>query len=529
MKRDAVPTAAVIGAGFGGLALALRLQAAGIATTLVEARDKPGGRAYVYEEQGFVFDAGPTVITDPGALEELFTLAGRRLADRVRLLPVAPMYRLYWDDGDRFDYVNDQAALEAQIATRSPADVEGYRRFLAYSREVFRTGYQALGATPFLSWRDMAQAAPQLLRLGGWRKLHDTVAGFLQDERLREAFSFQALLVGGNPYTTSAIYTLIHALEREWGVWFPRGGTGALVRAMAELFQEIGGTLLLNTACDAILTEADRVVGLRLGDGRVLPFDAVASNADVVHTYGHLLRAHPRGREEAQRLSQKRFSMSTFVAHFGLEGPPPPDLAHHTVCFGPRYRAQITEVFDSPTRSLPKDCSMYLHAPSVSDPSMAPPGHSSYYVLAPVPHLGHAPVDWRAEGPRLRERLFDRLEAQLLPGLRERLVCSRLFTPQDFSEQLKAHHGSAFSLEPVLTQSAWFRPHNRDARLGNLYLVGAGTHPGAGVPGVLASAKGTASLMTEAVGAGSLLVPEADGVGRAAGFANSAGVAGVGR
>jgi phytoene desaturase len=505
MKRDAVPTAAVIGAGFGGLALALRLQAAGIATTLVEARDKPGGRAYAYEDQGFVFDAGPTVITDPASLDELFTLAGRRMADRVTLLPIEPMYRLCWDDGDRFDYVNDQAALEAQIAARCPADVEGYRRLLAYTREVFRTGYLELSAAPFLSWRDMAQVAPRLLRLGGWRTLHDAVAAHLQDERLRQAFSFQALLVGGNPFTTSAIYTLIHALEREWGVWFARGGTGALVRAMATLFEEIGGRLMLNAPCDAILTEADRVVGLRLADGRTLPFDAVASNADVMHTYGHLLRAHPRGQAEAQRLGRKRFSMSLFVAHFGLEGPPPPGLAHHTVCFGPRYRALIGEIFGANRGLLPEDFSLYLHAPSVSDDSLAPPGHSSYYVLAPVPHLAHAPIDWRAEAPLYRDRIFAQLEATQLPGLRDRLVCSRVFTPLDFREQLNAHLGSAFSLLPVLSQSAWFRPHNRDDRLAGLYLVGAGTHPGAGVPGVLASAKGTAALMTEALGAGSTL------------------------
>lgn len=491
---NASNTAIVVGAGFGGLALAIRLQASGIQTTLLEKRDKPGGRAYVYEDEGYVFDAGPTVITDPSAIEELFAIAGKRMRDYVEMLPVAPFYRLCWEDGSHFDYANDQDALDRQIHARNPADVAGYQRFLDYSKAVFAEGYLKLGAVPFLSFRDMMAAGPQLARLQAWKSVYALVSRFIQDEQLRQAFSFHSLLVGGNPFATSSIYTLIHALEREWGVWFPRGGTGALVRGLVRLFEDLGGRIELNAPVARIETLDGRVNGVRLEDGRRFAADAVASNADVVHTYAALLGEHPRGAAEASALSRKRFSNSLFVLYFGLDHHHD-QLRHHTVCFGPRYRGLIDEIFKG--RSLAEDFSLYLHAPCVTDPSLAPPGCGSHYVLAPVPHLGNAPIDWEVEGPRYRERIFDYLEARYMPGLRSQLVTSRIFTPLDFRDQLNAHLGSAFSLEPILTQSAWFRPHNRDPVVPNLYLVGAGTHPGAGVPGVIGSAKATAGLMLE--------------------------------
>lgn len=492
---NASNTAVVVGAGFGGLALAIRLQAQGVQTTLLEKRDKPGGRAYVYEDEGFVFDAGPTVITDPSALEELFAAAGRRMADYVELLPVSPFYRLCWEDGSYFDYANDQDALDRQIHARNPADVAGYRRFLAYSQAVFAEGYLKLGAVPFLSFRDMIAAGPQLARLQAWRSVYGIVSRFIQDEHLRQAFSFHSLLVGGNPFATSSIYTLIHALERQWGVWFPRGGTGALVRGLVKLFEDLGGRIELNAPVAAIETSGARATGVRLQDGRLFKADAVASNADVVHTYAHLLGAHPRGTAQADALRKKRFSNSLFVLYFGLDHHHD-QLRHHTVCFGPRYRELIADIFGG--NALADDFSLYLHAPCITDPSLAPPGRGSHYVLAPVPHLGNAPIDWTVEGPRYRDRIFDYLEERYMPGLRSQLVTSRIFTPLDFRDELNAHLGSAFSLEPILTQSAWFRPHNRDADLTNVYLVGAGTHPGAGVPGVIGSAKATAGLMLEA-------------------------------
>jgi phytoene desaturase len=484
-------TAVVIGAGFGGIALAIRLQSAGIATTLLEKRDKPGGRAYVYEKDGFVFDGGPTVITDPSALQELWALSGHDMAEDVELLPVSPFYQLCWDDGYRFDYVNDQAELDRQIAAKSPQDVEGYRKFLAYSQDVYHEGYEKLGTVPFLNFSSMIKAAPQLMRLQSYRSVYSKVSSFIKDEQLRQAFSFHSLLVGGNPFETSSIYALIHALERSGGVWFAKGGTGSLVQGMIRHFQRLGGTVRLGTAVDSILTENGRATGVSLGQ-EVLKADMVASNGDVVHTYEHLLRNDPRGPAYAAKLRKKRHSMSLFVIYFGLKGLPQ-NMQHHMVLFGPRYRELIHEIFHKD--GLADDFSLYLHCPSVTDDSLAPPGHSAFYVLSPVPHLGTADIDWDVEGPRYRDRILDHLEKHYIPGLRQNLVTSHILTPFGFRDELNAHLGSAFSIEPILTQSAWFRPHNRDDTIPNLYIAGAGTHPGAGVPGVVGSAKATAQLM----------------------------------
>ncbi len=489
-------SAIVIGAGFGGLALAIRLQSAGVATTLLERRDRPGGRAYVYEQDGFTFDAGPTVITDPDCLDELWALSGRRRSDAVEFLPVRPFYQLCWEDGTRFDYTGEQDDLDRQIGARRPGDVAGYRKFLDYSRDLYREGYEKLGAVPFQKIGDMLRAAPQLIRLESHRSVYSKVSQYIADPKLREAFSFHPLLVGGNPFETSSIYALIHALERQGGVWYARGGTGALIAAMADLFVELGGHLELSADVDAIEVDgAGRATGVKLAGGRFIGADMVASNADVVHTYAHLLRNTARGESEGRRLAAKRFSMGLFVIYFGLKGERN-DLAHHMVLFGPRYRELIHDIFHGD--HLPDDFSLYLHSPSVTDAAMAPPGHSAHYVLSPVPHLGHAPIDWTVEGPRYRDRILDYLDARYIPGLRRDLVTVRHMSPLDFKGELNAHLGSAFSIEPILTQSAWFRPHNRDDRIANLYIVGAGTHPGAGIPGVVSSAKATAGLMLDA-------------------------------
>lgn len=475
------------------MALAIRLQSAGIQTTLVEARDKPGGRAYVYEDEGFVFDAGPTVITDPDCLKELFALTGRQIEDYVTLVPVSPFYQLRWEDGHVFDYVNDQDELDRQIAARNPKDVDGYKRFLDYSKQLYDEGYVKLGAAPFLDFKSMVRVAPQLMKLQSWRTLYARVSDFIEDEHLRQAFSFHTLLVGGDPFATSAIYGLIHALERKGGVWFALGGTGALIAGMVRLFEDIGGTVRLSAPVEAITTKGERATGVRLSAGETIAADLVASNADVMHTYKALLGETSRGQQAARKLSNKRYSMSLFVIYFGLNREVPNGLEHHVILFGPRYRELIREIFRGP--DLPQDFSLYLHAPSKTDPSLAPPGQSAYYVLAPVPHLGAADIDWASEGPRYRDRILAYLEEHAIPRLSETLVTSRIFTPADFASELNAHLGSAFSLEPILTQSAYFRCHNRDDRISNLYLVGAGTHPGAGVPGVVGSAKATAGLI----------------------------------
>jgi phytoene desaturase len=487
-----VRKAAVIGSGFGGLALAVRLQSAGIDTTLIEKRDKPGGRAYVWHDQGFTFDAGPTVITDPSCLEELFALSGRRLADYVELLPVSPFYRLIWPDGAVFDYSNDEPSLFAQIAAKSPKDVEGYKRFLAYSDNVFREGYVKLGHEAFLDFKSMIKAAPQLMRYEAYRSVYAMVSRYISDPQLREAFSFHTLLVGGNPFKTSSIYALIHALEKKWGVWFPRGGTHALVTGLMKLFTDLGGQVRIGTGVRTIKTDGGRVTGVTTDDGWSAAFDAVASNGDIVHTYRDLLGGHPRGPAMAAKLQRRRYSPSLFVTYFGLKRAHP-QVKHHTILFGPRYRELLDDIYSNGV--VAEDFSLYLHHPTATDPALAPPGCSAFYVLSPVPHLGKAPLDWETLAPRYADRILAHLEQRLIPGLRDDLVTLRTFTPQDFSTELNAHLGSAFSLEPLLWQSAYFRMHNRDDVLTNLYFVGAGTHPGAGVPGVVGSAKATAKLM----------------------------------
>lgn len=486
--------AAVIGSGFGGLALAIRLQAAGIRTTLFEKRDLPGGRAYVYRDAGFTFDAGPTVITAPDCLRDLFALGGKRLEDHVELLPVSPFYRLHWEDGFRFDYSNDLDGTLAQIRAKSPADVDGYRRFLAYTAEVFQEGYTKLAHVPFLSWWSMVRVSPQLLRLKAYRSVYSIVSSFLADPHLRQAFSFHSLLVGGNPFTTSSIYTLIHFLEREWGVYFPRGGTGALVQALVRLFEDLGGEVRLQAEVERIETQAGRVTGVVPRGGKPERFDLVASNADVLHTVRDMLGGEPKAAATRRKLERMRYSMSLFLIYFGTRKRYP-HLAHHNVLFGPRYRELLEDIFEKGV--LAEDFSLYLHAPSVTDPAMAPEGCEAFYVLSPVPHLGKCPVDWSVEGPRYADRILEYLETRYLPGLRDNLVTRRIFTPLDFKNQLNSHQGAAFSLEPVLSQSAYFRMHNRDERIAGLYHVGAGTHPGAGVPGVVSSARATAGLMIE--------------------------------
>ena len=493
------PSAAVIGSGFGGLAAAIRLQAAGFRTVIFEKRDLPGGRAYVYYQDGFTFDAGPTVITAPNCLEELFALASRHLRDHVTLVPLQPFYRLFWEDGSRFDYGNDDERTLAQIRARSPADVRGYRDFLRYVEAVFREGYERLGHVPFPNIWSMVRVAPQLASLGSYRSVYRTVCRYIRDPYLRQALSFHSLLVGGNPLTASSIYTLIHCLERKWGVWFAMGGTGALVRGLVRLFEELGGVLRLNSEVRSIRTEAGAVTGIEARDAAAERFDVVVSNADVVHTYERLLGHHEAGARAARRLRRMKHGMSLFLVYFGTRARYP-GLAHHNVVFGPRYRELLTDIFDRGV--LPEDSSLYLHAPTYTDPSLAPPGCHAYYALAPVPHLGKADIDWEAVGPSYARQLLSGLEQRLMPGLADDLLTQRIFTPLDFSRELNAHLGSAFSLEPRLTQSAWFRVHNRDRHIRGLYFVGAGTHPGAGLPGVVNSAKATAGMVLKDWGVG---------------------------
>ncbi|MEA1072943.1 phytoene desaturase [Sphingomonas sp. LY160] len=483
--------AIVIGSGFGGLALAIRLQSAGIQTTIVEARDKPGGRAYHWERDGHMFDAGPTVITDPDCLKLLWALSGQDMARDVTLVPVSPFYALDWPDGTRFDYSNDDEKLFAQIEALNPADVEGYKRFLAYSAGVFEEGYVKLGTKAFESFGEMLKAAPALAKYQAWRSVYSIVSKFVAEEHLRQALSFHTLLVGGNPMTCSSIYALIHKLERDGGVWFAMGGTNKLIAGMVALFERIGGVLRLNDPAVAIEVENGKAKAVRTKSGWHGEADAVASNGDVVASYG-LIEGDARGPAQVKALKRKRYSPSLFVLHFGLEGTFP-DIPHHMILFGPRYRELLGDIYDRGV--VADDPALYLHHPTRTDPSMAPEGCSTFYALAPVPHLGKAKVDWEKEGEAYADTIIDTIAERLIPDIRGRIRTRFHYAPNDFQSDLFAHLGSAFSLEPVLWQSAWFRTHNRDDKISNLYFVGAGTHPGAGIPGVVGSAEATAGLM----------------------------------
>ncbi|WP_114521641.1 phytoene desaturase [Altererythrobacter sp. ZODW24] len=486
--------ACVIGAGFGGLALAIRLQSAGVQTTLVEGRDKPGGRGYFWEKDGFTFDGGPTVITDPPCLKELWELTDHDMADDVELMPVMPFYRLNWPDGTNFDYSNDDADMHKEMSRMAPGDIEGYAEFLNYSAHVYEEGYVKLGTVPFLDFKSMIKAAPALAKHQAWRSVYSIVSKYVKSEKLREALSFHTLLVGGNPMKTSAIYTLIHKLEKDGGVWWARGGTNRLIAGMVRHFERLGGNTMVGDPVVQIHTVGKQATEVETKSGWKQRFDAVASNADIMHTYKNLLSDSPRGKQNAKALAKKTYSPGLFVVHFGLEGTWP-GIPHHMILFGPRYKGLLDDIYTNGV--LPEDFSIYLHHPTVTDPGMAPAGKSTFYALVPVAHMGKLAVDWDEIGPILEKRILDEVGRRLIPDIHDRIVTKFHYAPSDFAGDLNAHLGSAFSLEPVLTQSAYFRGHNRDDVIDNLYLTGAGTHPGAGIPGVVGSAKATAGLMLE--------------------------------
>jgi phytoene desaturase len=479
------PHAVVIGAGLGGLAAAIRLGVRGYRVTILEKLDAPGGRASVFRQDGFTFDAGPTIVTAPFLLEELWRLCGRDMADDVTLKPVDPFYQICFHDGSTFDCTGDPEAMRAEVARLSPGDVAGFERFMRLSETTCRIGFEQLGDVPFGSWTDMARVVPDLLRLGGHRSVYALVSRFIKDERLRIVFSFHPLLIGGNPFTASAIYTLIPYLERRWGVHFALGGTGEIVRGLAGLIDRLGGTLRCNEQVEQILVNQQRARGVRLTSGETIPADIVVSNADSAWTYGKLVPPEARRRWTNRKLDRARYSMGLFLWYFGTDRRYD-TVAHHTIVLGPRYRELLRDIFKR--KVLAQDFSLYLHRPTATDPSLAPPGCDAFYVLSPVPNLG-GDTDWRMAAEPYRQAIAAHLSATVLPDLEQHVVTSRLMTPLDFRDRLCAWQGAAFGLEPVLLQSAWFRPHNRSEDIAGLYLVGAGTHPGAGVPGVLSSAK----------------------------------------
>jgi phytoene desaturase len=477
--------AVVIGAGFGGLAAAVRLRALGYRVTVLEAMDQPGGRAAVFRRDGFTFDAGPTVITAPYLLDELFALAGRDARDHYTLVPVDPFYRIEFADGSRFDYVGEEERLLAQIQAMSPGDVDGYRRLADHARRIFDVGYTELADVPFGRPADMLRALPDMLRLGNWRSVYGQVSKYVRDERLRQVFSFQPLLVGGNPFRVTSIYLLIHWLERKWGVHFALGGTASIVAGLVRLLEEMGVEVRLNTPVERIEAADGRVTGVLLEGGRRIAADVVVANADPTRVYGEMVDRRHLSHAKQALLRTRRFSMGLFVGYFGTRRTYP-HMAHHTILMGPRYRELLTDIFDR--KVLADDFSLYLHAPTRTDPSLAPPGCETFYVLSPVPNL-QADIDWETEGPRYFDRILAHLEQRGMPGLRDEIVTRFHVTPTYFQDTLRSTHGAGFGIEPRLSQSAYFRFHNRSPDLGGLYFVGASTHPGAGVPGVLSTAK----------------------------------------
>jgi phytoene desaturase len=484
----------VIGSGFGGLGAACRLQSRGYDVTILEARDKPGGRAYVYQQDGFTFDAGPTVITAPFLIDEIFAAAGRKTEDYVKIVPVDPFYRIEFHDGRSFAYNNVTEEIEASIRAFAPDDLDGYRRMIRKAEAIFKKGFLDLSDKPFLKFTDMMTIAPDLIKLESHKTVYKFVSQHVKDPMLRRVFSFHPLLVGGNPFQTTSIYALIHHLEKEWGVHYAMGGTGALVQAMVKLFQELGGKIHLSKPVKEILLTKDRKVrGVETLDGEVFPAQGVVSNADVANTYRKMIPAAARKKNTDRRMENMRYSMSLFVAYFGTRKKYP-DVAHHTIILGERYQELLDDIFNK--KLLSDDFSLYLHRPSATDPAMAPEGCDCFYVLSPVPHLGSG-TDWSVEGDRYMKKILDFLDAKYLPGLNKNLATSLYITPADFETKLNSYLGAAFSFEPVFTQSAWFRPHNESEDIGNLFFAGAGTHPGAGIPGVLCSSKIAESLVCE--------------------------------
>ncbi|MEL7296134.1 MAG: phytoene desaturase [Pseudomonadota bacterium] len=477
--------AIVIGSGFGGLAAAIRLGARGYDVEVVEKLDAPGGRAYVYKQDGFVFDGGPTIITAPFLFEELWSLCGRNMADDIDLREIDPFYRIRFDDGDVFDYSGDQEAMIEQVKRFSPDDVDGYLKFLRASERVYGVGFEDLLHVSFGKFKDMLRVLPDLIRVQFYRSVYGLVSRYIKHPKLRMVFSFHPLLVGGNPFTTTAVYVLIAHLERSHGVHFAMGGTGSLVEGLVNLIEGQGNRIRYNAPVRQITVDNGRATGVELENGEKLTADIVVSNADSAATYKHLLSNTPRRRWTDKRLARAKYSMSLFVWYFGTNRRYE-DVDHHMILLGPRYKQLLVDIFDQ--KRLADDFSLYLHRPTATDTSLAPDGCDAFYVLSPVPHQD-SKVDWSVMGETYRAAIAKSLSETVLPGLEEAVVTSHLLTPDDFEDRLSSVNGAAFGLQPILLQTAWFRPHNRSEEVDNLYIVGAGTHPGAGLPGVVSSAK----------------------------------------
>ncbi|HSG17830.1 MAG TPA: phytoene desaturase [Anaerolineae bacterium] len=494
MAKDII----VIGSGFGGLSVAIRLAAKGHRVSIFEKREQLGGRGYQYHIDGFDFDGGPTVITAPYMFDELFEATGRQRENYFGLTPLDPFYRIFDSEGRSFDYRRDMGDMLDQIDKWNPADKEGYRKFVQKTEAIFERFYPFTDQ-PFLKATDMLKIMPDVIRLQAFQSMYGYVSRYIKDDFLRRVFSFHPLLIGGNPFDTPSIYGLIIQFEKEWGVHYARGGTGAIVEGLGRLFDELGGQVHFNTEVNQIIIRDGRAAGVQLADGSEHQADVVVSNGDVAFTYRHLIPAHYRRKYTDRRLERMRYSNSLFVIYFGTKRRYlDSDLAHHNIITNGRYRGLLKDVFAA--EELPEDFSLYLHMPTKTDPTIAPEGCESFYVLSLVPNLD-ADADWEQIGQRYRNKIMQFLEDNYLPDLQANIIVEHRIDPLHFRHTLNSYKGAAFSVKPSLMQSAWLRPHNRSEEFDDLYFVGAGTHPGAGVPAVLSSGKIAAELIDPSLGA----------------------------
>ena len=477
--------AVIVGAGFGGIASALRLRRLGYEVTIIDNNPQAGGRAQVYEMNGFKFDAGPTVMTAPFLFDELFDLYGKNRAEYVNFLPVEPWYRFEFSDGSRLDYGGSLDDTVAEIDRLSAGEGEAYKDLVNFSKKIFKVGFEKLSDQPFHNFWTMVRQIPALILLKSYLSVYSLVSLYLKDDRLRKAFSIHPLLVGGNPLNTTSIYCLIHYLERKWGVWFPSGGTGSLVDALVKLMKEEGIELRLNCSADQVIVQGQTAVGVDLRDGQKVHADIVVFDADPAKVYRDLIDEKYRRKWTNSRIDKLTYSMGLFVWYFGTSRSYP-DVKHHTIVMGDSFKELLEDIYDY--KVLSDDLSLYLHRPAATDSTMAPENCDAFYVLAPVPNK-KAKIDWKKAGEMVRLQIENQLENSLLPGLSKYIEVSRFVSPDDFEDKFNTLWGCGFSIAPLFRQSAWFRFHNKSEELKNLYFCGAGTHPGAGVPGVIASAR----------------------------------------
>lgn len=498
MPQTSGADAIVIGAGLGGLAAAMRLGAKGYRVTVIDRLDMPGGRGSAISQGGHRFDLGPTIVTVPQGLRDLWAACGRDFDHDVDLRALEAFYQIRWQDGSTFTARQSTDAMRAEVARLSPGDLPGYDKFLKDSEKRYWFGFENLGRRAMHRFADLLKALPTFAMLRADKSVYAHAASRVKDERLRFALSFHPLFIGGDPFHVTSMYILVSHLEKEFGVHYAMGGVAAIALAMAGVITSQGGTLRLNAEVDEILLENGRATGVRLTDGAVIAADVVVSNADAGHTYDRLLRNHPRKRWTPGKLARKRWSMGLFVWYFGTKGTRLkwPEVGHHTILVGPRYKDHIRDIFIR--GKLADDMSLYVHRPSVTDPSVAPLGDDTFYALSPVPHLGIGETDWETAAEPYRQKMQQMLEDRLLPGLGTHLSEQLVFTPNSFQTRYLSPFGSGFSIEPRILQSAYFRPHNVSEEAKGLFLVGAGTHPGAGLPGVIASAEVLGTLVPDA-------------------------------